>query len=150
MTGNQIISEYAVRQYQGLGQTSREAKYHAASLATVNLGDQMPGVRYKHGIFPEEWIEWVDDNLLRGVSASSIVSILAAKGFHPYRNVRLMHRIISWNSLEIFSDEHPALDLSSSSPKIDESFISFVKTLAMRGIDGAVLLGNKETQFTQF
>lgn len=38
------VSEYAVRKFQGMGNTTREAKYKAAAAANVSLGDAMPGI----------------------------------------------------------------------------------------------------------
>ncbi len=40
----QVLSTMGTRRFQGLGETTRDAKYAAASAAFVNLGADMPGV----------------------------------------------------------------------------------------------------------
>ena len=73
------------------GNTTREAKFDAATNAILKMGDAIPGnlnpytvlyvcmyvcmwspcqcsctgAKYKEGEFPEEWASWVDKNLLR-------------------------------------------------------------------------------------
>lgn len=42
----EVKSEFKVRKFQGMGNTTREAKYNAASNAIINLGDSMPGIYY--------------------------------------------------------------------------------------------------------
>ena len=37
------------------------------------------GVRCKQGEFPDEWLDWLNENLMRGVEAGKIVGILASK-----------------------------------------------------------------------
>jgi ankyrin repeat protein len=98
------------------------------------------GVRCKEGEFPEEWLEWLNDNLLRGVDPGKVVGILASKGFYPHRNITLMHRILTWCSLDRFVAEHPDLDLTDSSVKLHEEFFEWVKETALRGIDGEVMM----------
>lgn len=39
------------------------------------------GVRCKQGEFPDEWLDWLNENLMRGVEAGKIVGILASKVF---------------------------------------------------------------------
>jgi hypothetical protein len=38
-----VVTDFSIRKFQGLGNTTKEAKYAAASAAIVNLGDMMPG-----------------------------------------------------------------------------------------------------------
>jgi ankyrin repeat protein len=135
----EIKSEYGIRKFQGMANTTREAKYAAATTAIVNLGDAMPGLRYKPGEFPEEWLQWVDDNLLRGVDPGKVVSILASKGFHPHKNVRLMHRILAWQSLLLFTASHPEIDAFDDSEKLNEELVDWIKDTVAKGVDGEVL-----------
>lgn len=135
----EISSSYGVRKFQGMGNNVREAKYAAANAALVNMGSAMPGIKFLPGEFPEEWLKWVDDNLLRGVDPGKIVSILASKGFHPYRNTRLMHRIISWHSLLKFVELHPHIDVNDTDEPFDEEFLEWIRKTAEKGIDGAIL-----------
>jgi hypothetical protein len=106
-----------------------------------------PGVRYPPGEIPEDWLKWVDDNLLRGVEAGKIVSILASKGFHPYRNMKLMHRILSWYSLVEFLKSHPELDVTDDSSLLNDDFLDWLRSLALRGIDGNVILELLDDRF---
>ena len=135
----EVISEYLTKRYQGFGENTREAKYNAATAGVLNLGDAMPGVRCKPGEFPEDWMQWIDDNLLRGVDSGKIVAILSSKGFHPHRNMALMHRILAWSSLVHFQNTHPYIDLTDSSVKMHEEFLEWVRQTAQKGIDGEVL-----------
>lgn len=98
------------------------------------------GVRCKEGEFPDEWLEWLNENLLRGVDPGKLVSILASKGFHPHRNITLMHRILTWCSLDRFLVQHPDLDLTDTSVKLHEDFLEWLKETAKRGIDGEVIM----------
>lgn len=97
-------------------------------------------MKYPPGEFPDDWLEWVDENLLRGVEASRIVSILSSKGFHPHKNARLMHRILAWQSLAHFLKDHPDLDVTDEAGNINSSFLEWVKTTARKGIDGKILM----------
>jgi hypothetical protein len=135
----EITGKYEIRKYQGMGNTLREAKYAAANSALVNMGNAMPGIKFKPGEIPEEWLKWVDDNLLRGVDPGKIVSILASKGFHPHKNTRLMHRIISWISLLKFIESHPYLDVNNTEDPFDEEFLEWIRITANKGIDGSIL-----------
>jgi ankyrin repeat protein len=97
-------------------------------------------VRCKEGEFPDEWLEWLNENLLRGVDAGKIVGILASKGFHPHKNATLMHRILTWCSLDRFILLHPEVDLHDPGARLHEDFFEWVKETALRGIDGEVIM----------
>jgi hypothetical protein len=72
-------------------------------------------VKFAEGDFSDEWLEWIDDNLSRGVDASAIVRVLSSKGFHPHRNLPLMQRIIAWKCCDKFMIEmFPEFDISTS------------------------------------
>ncbi len=38
------VGQQITKRFQGMGNTTREAKYAAASAAIVNMGDSMPGI----------------------------------------------------------------------------------------------------------
>lgn len=135
----EIISEYQTKRFQGFGENTREAKFNAATAAVLNLGDAMPGVKFAPGEFSEEWYQWIDDNLLRGVEPGKIVAILSSKGFQPHRNTMLMHRILAWHSLQQFQASHPYIDLTDTSVKMHEEFLEWIRYTAQQGIDGEVL-----------
>ena len=137
----EVSGKFKARRFQGMGNTTRDAKYAAAKAALLNMGESMPGVKYKEGDFPEDWLEWIDENMLRGVDAGKVVSILATKGFHPHRNALVMHRILAWNSLEDFFRKHPDVHLGDGpDDEIDDDFLEWIKATAQKGIDGEVLL----------
>ncbi len=165
IVGGDTFGEFGIRRFQGMGNTTREAKYAAAAAAIVNMGDSMPGdltsfdlskhssspplyslyslstgVKFKEGDFSDEWFQWIDENLLRGVDPGKIVSILASKGFHPHKNTRLMHRILTWNSFEHFLAQHPDLDLSGGAVDLDEDFFEWIQHTVRKGIDGETVL----------
>lgn len=140
LVNGEVKTEYGIRKYQGMGSSIRESKYAAATAAIVNLGDSMPGVKYPPGEFPEEWLKWVEENMLRGVDPGKIVGILSSKGFHPHRNLKLMHRLLAWHSLNLFLERNPDIDVTDMTNGIHEDFLEWIRQTAQKGIDGEVLL----------
>ena len=43
LVNGEIEAKHMVKKFQGIGQTTKEAKYNAASNALINLGESMPG-----------------------------------------------------------------------------------------------------------
>lgn len=138
MKDGHLSGIYQTKIFQGIGQTTRLAKDAAAHTATSKLQSFMPGVKYKEGEFPDEWIKWTDENLLRGVSPFTILSILTTKGFHPYRNLSLMHRIICWRLFDIFLEENPSFDIDDTT-NLDIRFQQWVKNCVSIGLEGEIL-----------
>ena len=129
---------YQTKIFQGIGQSTRLAKDACASTAAMKLQAFMPGVKYKDGEFPDEWLGWTDENLSRGVSPYTVLSILTAKGFHPYRNLTLMHRVIAWRLFDIFLDENPEFDIGDAG-SLDIRFQQWVKDCVSMGLEGEIL-----------
>ncbi|KAJ1430655.1 hypothetical protein B484DRAFT_49632 [Ochromonadaceae sp. CCMP2298] len=136
----EVVATMGTRKYQGLGPTTKEAKYNAASNAIINLGESMPGVRCKPGEFPEEWLQWLDENLLRGVDPGKAVGILASKGFYPHRNTFLMHRVLVWAALDRFQARFPDIELCDPDTPLHEEFFEWCKACAKKGYDGTVIV----------
>jgi len=44
INNGEVIEEKAIKRFQGMGNTTKEAKYNAASNALLGLGDTMPGI----------------------------------------------------------------------------------------------------------
>ena len=132
-----ITKEHCTKKFQGLGTTSKEAKYAAAKSAAAKLNAMMPGTVYEEGTFPENWMQWIDDNLLRGVDPMKIVDILAKKGFHAYRNNPLMQRICVWQSFDGFLSKTSDFDLHANS--LDARFRIWVEMLVAKGIEGSIV-----------
>jgi hypothetical protein len=133
------VGTYMTRKFQGLGVNHREAKYTAASAANVKLRQMMPGVQFKEGDFDDQWYEWIDTNLERGVNPMQIVKILADKGFHAYRNDALMQRIITWQSFDIFLARNGNDFTLENSTIIDHKFANWVEVCSRKGIDGSII-----------
>jgi len=119
----------------------------------------MKGAKYVEGDFSDDWIHWVNTNLLRGVDAGVIVDILTKKGFHPVKNTRLMHRLLCWNSLDIYL--HKLSDVFDSNStkvnstgsvtsaqvrhavsgiKVDARFMRWVTEIVRKGVDGELVV----------
>lgn len=138
MIGGVPVSKMETKRYQGMGASSREAKYKAASVAVNKFKSFMPGVQYPEGSFPEEWVAWVDENLTRGVSASQIMDILVRKGFHPHKNLEVMQKCSISLSFDQFVGKHPDFDLTTRA--IDLNFKRWIMRQVDKGIDGNVVL----------
>jgi len=86
-------------------------------------------------------MEWLNENLLRGVDVGKLASILASKGFQPQRNLELMHRLLTWSSLDKFLNNYPHIDLTSNNNnKFDINFINWIKETVKKGLDGRVIM----------
>lgn len=133
-------SSFGVKRYQGMGGTTKDAKYDAATIAILKMGTHLPGVQFVGKEFPSDWVEWVEKNLLRGVAVGKIATILATKGFQPYRNTKLMHKLLSWSSLDILLHAHPDIDIGEVHPVLDNRFFRWATETAQKGVDGMVIL----------
>jgi len=103
----------------------------------------MLGIRFKPGEFPDEWMEWLNENLLRGVDVGKLASILASKGFQPQRNLELMHRLLTWSSLDKFLNNNSNINFfnnNNNNIKFDNKFINWIKETSKKGIDGRVIM----------
>ena len=136
----ETTSKRMTRKFQGLGQSNREAKYNACKAGTIKLAQMMPGTRFKEGDFDTEWYEWIDVNLARGVDPIKIVSILAAKGFHPHRNDALMQRIVTWQSFDLFLARNGNDFSLEGSTVLNTEFRFWMEKCSRKGIDGSVIL----------
>ena len=70
-----------LKRFQGIGHTTREAKFKSVNAALAKLRALMPGLKCKPGEIPEEWFTWTIDNMLRGVDVHTLLKSLAIKGF---------------------------------------------------------------------
>lgn len=52
------------------------------------------------GVIPPKWMNWLMENMLRGVSETKICSMLVNKGFVPSKNKALMHHILMSRELK--------------------------------------------------
>jgi hypothetical protein len=132
------VSKLETKRYQGMSTTSREAKFKAASLAINKFKSFMPGVEFAEGDFPEEWVHWVDENLMRGVSASQIMDILVRKGFHPHKNLEVMQKCSISLSYDRFVAKYPDFDMTSRDMSL--SFKRWIASQVEKGIDGNVVV----------
>ena len=134
----EITREKCARRYQGIGTTNREAKYAACKVATQKLRAMMPGTVFLEGVVPDEWIEWIDENLQRGVDPVKVMDIMAVKGFHVYANPLLMQRVCVWQAFDEFLLENP--DFSVQDKALPAKFRRWIEAIVDKGIDGVVIL----------
>ena len=103
-----IVKKFAVKQFQGIGHSFRQAKYQAAAAGLLILNKAvLPGAHYAPGTIPEEWTHWTNENLLRGVDPLMLVHILKTKSFQPNLNIALLHKIIAWIFFDDFLTRYP-------------------------------------------
>eukprot|EP01041_Mallomonas_annulata_P002379 gene2379-4623_t len=139
-------SHYELRRYQGVGQTSREAKYGAVTAALLSLEKQMPGIKYKVGVIPPEWVDWTDENLLRGVSPLQVATIFRLKGFHAHANPALMQRLCTWLALDDFLLEHPIRREHVVGVSMDAYLKRWIQEVVRWGMDGTVVMSVLEAR----
>ena len=83
-------------------------------------------------------MNWIDENLLRGVPPLNVVKILRIKGFQPCRNLALMQQICIWVLLDDFLIKHPKVDIEGTS--VDPYLQSWIRGIVNRGIEGSVVI----------
>lgn len=133
-------SHYQLKRFQGIGKTTKDAKYDCVKGALEALSKQMPGVKFKEGEIPSEWSTWVDENLLRGVQPKKLVKILFIKGFHAYRNIAFMQRMCVLMMLDKFLSAHKLTLKNISGTNINPDLKMWVLEALGRGIDGSVMM----------
>ncbi|KAJ8608520.1 hypothetical protein CTAYLR_005737 [Chrysophaeum taylorii] len=99
----ELRESYGSRTFQGIGKTTREARYRAAETALTKMRETMPGLKYDAGVVPDDWRVWVWENVEAGASLESILKTLRLKGFQPWRNVEFMQRILLLDSYAVFA-----------------------------------------------
>jgi hypothetical protein len=131
------VGKYEMRKFSGTGDSVRAAKISAANAALAFYEHVMPGLKYPPGEVPWDWIKWIDENLARDVDPVDVISILAAKGFNPHKNIQLMQRMLTWTSFTEFLATHPNFDVSDAF--LDFQFQEWCKDLCSKGVDGIVI-----------
>jgi hypothetical protein len=105
------------------------------------MGEHLPGIKYMDEEFPRDWQEWLDDNLMRGVDVGHLAHLLATKGFAMYRDIKLMHRMCAWNSLNAFLNANPDVEIDDPvEPTLNAAFYRWLTDTAEKGIDGEILV----------
>ena len=61
------------RKYDGIGKSTREAKFAAATAALSKLKEHIPGIDYEVGVIPPKWLDWFEDNVERGCARTYIL-----------------------------------------------------------------------------
>lgn len=98
---------FGIKRFQGIGKTTREAKFQACTGALNKLKETMPGFRVRPGVVPDEWYQWLLTNLRRGADVKQLLSALTAKGFQPQYNLHIMQLLGAWESYKQFRHCHP-------------------------------------------
>eukprot|EP01029_Cantina_marsupialis_P009089 TRINITY_DN2129_c0_g2_i3.p1 TRINITY_DN2129_c0_g2~~TRINITY_DN2129_c0_g2_i3.p1 ORF type:complete len:1002 (-),score=308.37 TRINITY_DN2129_c0_g2_i3:1408-4413(-) len=82
--------KHETKVYEGTSKTTREARFLAALEALKEIHLAAPGFAHKQGEIPEEWLQWLEINMNRGVDPEKLLSILHSKGFQPAKNEYVM------------------------------------------------------------
>jgi uncharacterized NAD-dependent epimerase/dehydratase family protein len=93
LVDGKAVGTYEIKKFQGIEVTNRKAKEVAAKAALRKLEAAIPGIKYKEGELPEEWLIWANENICRGVQCAAVLHILVSKGFKPHKNLPFMQRI---------------------------------------------------------
>ena len=64
------------KKFQGIGKTTRDAKFKSAQAALNKLVGSMPGLGVEGGELPEEWLQWAHENLEKGVPDTTVENAL--------------------------------------------------------------------------
>jgi hypothetical protein len=106
--------------FQGIGKSTRDAKFKAASLALKKLLNNMPGLAHPVGELPESWLKWAHENLEKGVDESKVLKALIDKGFVPAMNTHLMQSLTVMRHIRRTLKENPLLLVGKKEMEMDE------------------------------
>jgi len=139
-----------MKRFQGIGQTTREAKFKSVNAALSKLRALMPGLKFKPGEIPKEWYDWVLENMKRGCDVHKLLKNLATKGFQASKHGLLMHRVMAWESFKRMSKRYPDLypdadhmnpHASSNNPAcLPEEWQQWIDECMRDGIDGFAVI----------
>jgi len=136
VVGEKTTTVVEARYFDGIGRTTRAAKFKAATMAMISLRENAPGAEYTPGTIPDIWKEWVKDNLCAGVASTKVLRKLRKKGFYPYKNHDVMDYVRAFNLLvELTSqdEEHDNNRVPSSAQLDATAALSKPQTPASRG-----------------
>lgn len=97
-----LRESHGARKFQGIGKTTREARYKAAEAALTKMRATMPGLKYASGEIPCEWRKWFWRNVDSETDLESVLKTLRLKGFQPWQNVEFMQRVLLFDSYSLF------------------------------------------------
>ena len=139
-----------MKRFQGIGQTTREAKFKSVNAALSKLRALMPGLKCKPGEIPDVWYEWVIDNMKRGCDVHKLLKNLATKGFQASKHALLMHRVMAWESFRRMQERHPDVypdsdhlnpHASAANPAgLPEEWQQWIDECIRDGIDGIAVI----------
>lgn len=93
LTGKWCSGANGRESIQAVGTSTREAKWKAAEAALCRLRKLQPGLAYEPGTLPDEWQQWLFDNIERGAKINKLLRVLTEKGFSPTNNLWLMQKL---------------------------------------------------------
>lgn len=99
VVGNTTKMVVESRYFDGIGSTTRAARFRAATMALLNLRENAPGAQYAPGIIPAEWLDWAMSNISAGIPTTQVLKKLKLKGFFPAKNQELMDHVAAFNLL---------------------------------------------------
>lgn len=97
--GLKVKSYFATHRFDGIGYTTKQAKYKAAQAGLLSLKASTPGIKFTPGVIPAKWKEWYIDNVFRGVATNDLLLRMTLKGFHAHLNTEIMNFTKAFNSL---------------------------------------------------
>ena len=128
------------RKYDGIGKSTREAKFAAATAALSKLKEHIPGIDYEVGVIPPKWLDWFEDNVERGCDVRQLLEILVAKGFYPAKNLLLMQKLSLRVSMSDLNKATPGLWPSNGGKDVPAEWLQWAEENMQRGVDGSVVL----------
>ena len=141
VVGEETITVKESRYFDGIGRTTRAAKFKAATMALINLRENAPGAKYTPGDIPPEWEEWLKNNICAGVPSTKALGKLFNKGFFPYKNHRVMDFVKAFNLL---------IQLTSTSAQADIPQDDAESVSGHSHSSGATASGNLESGLAAF
>ena len=129
------------RTFQGIGRSTRAAKFKAATSASSKMREYIPGMDYEPGVIPPKWMNWFEENTERGVDDKVLLRILTAKGFYPCKNILLMQKLSLRVSMLRLMQAEPGLWPTRKGRQVPVEWLRWAEENMQRGVHGSVVLG---------
>jgi hypothetical protein len=136
MTVTRTVEE---REFQGVGRSTRDAKFSAATFALSKLKEFLPGLAYDEGTIPPKWMKWFLENFESGVDCQQLLNILFIKGFHPAKNKTFMQLISAQLSMNALQSDL-GLKAIEKGRYLPPEWMKWAQDNMSRGVEGTVVL----------
>jgi len=135
-----ITTVNEIRKFQGIGKSTRVAKFNAATTALSRLREHVPGIDFEPGKIPDEWQSWFEENVNRGVDEIKLLEKLSLKGFTPAKNTLFMQKLSLRMSMKELRENCPSLRPLKDGRELPEEWKEWARSQMRRGIHGKVTL----------